>query len=706
MRFAVDTGGTFTDLVLEDDAGALRLFKSPTTPNDPLRGVLDVVGVAAENLEFSAEELLGQGTLFIHGTTRATNAILTGSTARTAFLVTEGHPDILLFREGGRSDPFNWTQPFPEPYVPRALTFQVPERIGSQGEVVAALDEERVVDVTRTLKEEQIEAVAVCFLWAPVNSTHEERVGELLDEHLPGVPYTLSHELNPALREYRRASSTAIDASLKPLMTDYLQGLTSRLEEAGFGGRVLVVTSAGGVLDAGDIARAPIHSLGSGPAMAPVAGRYYSELDGEQESALVADTGGTSFDVSLVRRGRIPFTRETWLGPQFLGHMTGFPSIDVRSIGAGGGSIAWVDSGGLLHVGPQSAGADPGPVCYGQGGTEPTATDAALTLGYVDPDFFLGGTMQLALEPAQEAIAAKVGEPLGLGLEEAAAAMLELATEHMARAIEEITVNQGIDPRTAVLVGGGGAAGLNAVAIARRLGCPLLIIPEVAAVLSAAGALMSDLTSDFGATYPTLTKDFDLEGVNETLAGLVERCEAFIAGPGAGSLDSQIELAAEARYPHQNWEIEVPLRAEQFAADDVEQLRQDFHTRHEEIFAINDPESAVEVVAWRARVRCRLRESESRQVLTQRATHQPPATRRAYFRDAGEVDAAVRLFDSLEPGESLSGPALIESPTTTVVIEPGATVTRSDTGSLTIEPGGVARASSAAVAAQAGEGSS
>ena len=698
MRFAVDTGGTFTDLVLEDDAGALRLFKSPTTPDDPIRGVLDVVDVAAESLDLSAQELLGKGTLFIHGTTRATNAILTGSTARTAFLVTKGHPDILLFREGGRSDPFNWTQPFPEPYVPRALTFEVPERIGSQGEIVDALDEERVIEIASELQEREIEAVAVCFLWSPVNPAHEARTGELLAERLPGVPFTLSHELNPALREYRRSSSTAIDASLKPLMTDYMDGLTSRLEDAGFGGRVLVVTSAGGVLDAHDIARAPIHSLGSGPAMAPVAGRYYSGLDAEQDSAVVADTGGTSFDVSLVRRGRIPSTRETWLGPQFLGHMTGFPSIDVRSIGAGGGSIAWVDSGGLLHVGPQSAGADPGPVCYGQGGTGPTVTDAALTLGYVDPGFFLGGTMKLAPEPAAAAIASQVGEPLGLGVEEAAAAILELATEHMARAIEEITVNQGIDPRTAALVGGGGAAGLNAVAIARRLSSPVLIIPEVAAVLSAAGALMSDLTSDFGATHPTLTKDFDLEGVNATLAGLVERCDQFIAGPGEGSLESQIELAAEARYPHQNWEIEVPLRIERFGVDDVEQLRQDFHTRHEEIFAINDPESAVEVVGWRARVRCRLRESESRQVLAQQASHEPAATRRAYFRDAGEVDAAVRHFDSLEPGEPLEGPALIESPTTTVVIEPGATAERSESGSLRIQPG-----AGPAVATQADE---
>ena len=284
-------------------------------------------------------------------------------------------------------------------------------------------------------------------------------MGELLAEHLPEVACTLSHQLNPTLREYRRASSTCIDASLKPLMRGYLHGLKRRLREAGFAGRVLMVTSQGGMMDADDVAEAPIHAIGSGPAMAPVAGRHYAALDAATDTAVVADTGGTSYDVSLVRQGRIPWTRETWLGQRFRGHMTGFPSVDVKSIGAGGGSIGWVDAGGLLHCGPQSAGSKPGPACYGTGGVEPTVTDCALLLGYIDPAFFLGGAMRLDLDAARHALASRVASPLGLGLEEAAAAVLALATEKMVGAIEEITINQGIDPRSAVLIGGGGAAG-------------------------------------------------------------------------------------------------------------------------------------------------------------------------------------------------------------------------------------------------------
>src|SRR5581483_7888409 len=471
MRFAVDTGGTFTDLVVEDDDGVLHLFKSPTRPDDPVRGVLDVLDVAAGEL---GDDLLARGAVFVHATTRAINAVLTGTTARTAFLTTGGHPDVLLFREGGRTDPFNFTRPYPQPYLPRSLTFEVPERIDAEGEVVEPLDEEAVVSICSRLRELGVEAVGVCLLWSIANPAHEQRVGELLEEHLPGVPYTLSHRLNPSIREYRRASSTCIDASLKPVMSEYLRSLEGRLRDAGFAGRVLMVTSAGGVLDAAAVAEAPIHSLGSGPAMAPVAG-----------------PGRTSYDVSLVRRGRIPWTRETWLGEPFFGHMTGFPSVDVKSIGAGGGSIGWVDEGGLLHVGPESAGSAPGPACYGRGGVRPTVTDAALALGYLDPDYFLGGAMRLDAAAASAALREHVAEPLGLSVEDAAAAMLRVATELMVRAIEEITLHQGIDPRSAVLVGGGGAAGLNSVAIARRLGCPQLIVPAVGPALSAAGALIS-----------------------------------------------------------------------------------------------------------------------------------------------------------------------------------------------------------------------
>lgn len=693
MRFSADTGGTFTDLVIEDDDGRLLFFKSPTTPDDPVQGILDACGQAAASLNLDVRALLGRGEFFVHATTRAINAILTGTTARTAFLTTAGHPDILLLREGGRQK-FNLVQEFPEPYVPRSLTFELAERIDSGGNVVRPLDEAAVVATAARLRDLGVEAVAVCLLWSIANPAHELRVGELLAEHLPGVPVTLSHRLNPTLREYRRASSAAIDASLKPVMTGYLGSLQRRLREAGFGGRLLLVTSNGGVLDAAAVAEAPIHAIRSGPAMAPVAGRHYAGREAGADTLVVADTGGTSYDVSLVRRGRIPWTRETWLGAEFDSHMTGFPSIDVRSIGAGGGSIAWTDDGGLLHVGPRSAGAVPGPVCYGRGGTEPTVTDASLVLGHIDPAFFLGGAMPLDVGAARAALAAQVGRRLGLTAHEAASAVIRVVTENMVQLIEEISLNQGVDPREAVLVGGGGAAGLNAVAIARRLGCGLVIIPEVGPVLSAVGALLSDLTTDFDAMFMTTSGRFDRDGANRVLAGLEERCRGFIDGPGAGSIASAVELSAQVRYPSEIWELEVPLRMARFASEaDVDDLRRDFDATHQEVFGTSDPGSPIVVIGWRGRARCRYREASavgSVPGAVARPACGHDGERPAWFAGFGLVDALVRHLDDLGPGERVAGPAIIESPVTTVVVDPGALVERSPSGSLLIWPWGEA----------------
>ena len=686
MRMAVDIGGTFTDLIVEDDDGQLWLRKASTTPDDPAQGLLDVLEVAAQDMGLTRRHLLGRGEFLIHGTTRAINAILTGTTARTAYLTTRGHRDVLLIREGGR-EKFNLHEDFPEPYIPRRLTFEITERIGSQGEVVVPLDEVAAVETIRRLAELEIEAVAVCLLWSIANPDHELRIGELLDEHLPDVPYTLSHQLNPAMREYRRGSSAAIDASLKPIMTHYLANLEQRLRDAGFAGRLLMITSGGGVMDLDAVAKAPIHLINSGPAMAPVAGRYYGEKDAESDTVVVADTGGTSYDVGLVRRGMIPFTRETWIGKEWTGHITGFPSIDVRSIGAGGGSIAWVDEGGFLKVGPQSAGAAPGPACYGRGGTEPTVTDASVVLGFIDPDYFLGGSMKLDVDRARTTIDERIASRLGMTVPEAASAIMQVVTEKMVQLIEELALNQGVDPRTAVLIGGGGAAGLNSVALARRLGARKVVIPETGAALSAFGGLLSLLSAEYSMTFVTSSDEFDYEGANRVLDGLLRQCQDFIDGPGAGAKKSTIHLSAEMRYPTQVWDLEVPLRVSRFAGpEDVEQLRQDLHAMKQEVFGSSNPSSPATVVTWRARVSCPLRDSE---IGRPRSTDSHPATnghRKVYFPRAGLVDAPVRYFETLATGERLVGPAIIESPVTTVVVDPGATVERSPLGSLLINP--------------------
>lgn len=686
MRLSIDTGGTFTDLVVEDDSGRLAIYKSPTTPNDPLQGILNVVDRAADAMQLSREGLLRATGTLIHGTTRATNAILTHTTAKTAFITTKGHPDVLTLRMGGRSDAFNHTREYPEAYVPRELTFEVDERIDYNGTVVSELQEASVQSIAAALAELHVEAAGVCLLWSIANGAHELQVRELLLGQLPGLQITLSHQLSPVIREYYRASAACIDASLKPLMTQYLQGLRAALGANGFGGRLLVASVAGGLLEPEWLANAPIHSINSGPAMAPAAGLYYAQADSDRPTAVVIDTGGTSFDVSVIRDGHIPRTKEMWLGERHTGHATGLPSIDVRTTGAGGGSIARVDSGGLLRVGPDSAGAVPGPVCYGLGGTLVTVTDAAMVLGYLDPARLAQFGISVATKSAAEAIASQIGEPLGLDLHSAAEAVIRVVTEHMVHAIEEVTVEQGIDPRSAVLVAGGGAAGFNIVSIAARLGCTQLLVPQACAALSAVGGLMCDVAVEYASAMYTETSQFDCDAVNSVLEGLETRCSDAMSNSGSAERERRTEFLADARYVGQVWEIELPLRRSRFSTlGDVELLREDFHTLHEQIFAVRDPNSPIEIVGWRARVSSPVERPLELQL---HAELEPRISdeRKIFVRGEGLRPVPVWSSSSLAEGKSLSGPALLELPGTTVLLEPGWVARRAPTGTIAISP--------------------
>ncbi|HET6509087.1 MAG TPA: hydantoinase/oxoprolinase family protein [Baekduia sp.] len=682
-RISVDIGGTFTDLVLAEATGTIHVGKAPTKHARVFEGIWDALRMVAEKLDMPAANLLRDCEAFVYASTRATNAILEGKTARTALLTTEGFPDTLVLREGGKQAAFDFRTPYPEPYVPRRLTFEIRERITSEGEVAVPLDEQRSRTTLRGLAARRIEAIAVCLLWSPVNAEHEIALGRLIDEELPGVPYTLSHQLNPILREYRRASSTAIDASLKPLMEDHLRGLEADLVDAGFAGRLLAAVSSGGVTPFDELMRRPIYSVRSGPALAPVAGQAEVAADGADGDLIVCDTGGTSFDVSVVRDGRIKLTRETWLGERFTGHLTGLSSVDARSIGAGGGSIAWIDAGGLLRVGPQSAGSEPGPACYGRGGTLPTVTDAAAVVGYLDPDFFLGGRMRLDLDTARAALG-ELAIALDRSIEETAIAILAVANEHMVGAIQDITVNEGIDPRESLVVAGGGAAGMNIVKIARELGCRRVFVPRAAGALSAVGAHHSDLVSEVSVSEYARSDIPDLETLNARLAELDASLDALqrdLGGRGVSRFDRAFSV--EARYLNQIWELQIPVADRRLDEAAVERLVEGFHEEHERVFAVRDGGAAVEFMLWRGR----LIGERGRSVLTM--GRDPGAnghgTRPVFFADAGLLPATIVHGPSAPLGSVIEGPAVIEEPTTTVVVYPDSRATVTDEGNYMIE---------------------
>lgn len=672
-RISVDTGGTFTDIVVLDPGGQLHIGKALTTPERIFRGMEGGLGVVAGALGLTVVDLLGQAETLIYGTTRAINAVVTKRTAKTAFLTTRGFKDTLTFKEGGKHGPHDYSYDYPDPYIPRRRSFEITERIGAEGDIVLPLDEAQARGVIAMLAERGFEAVAVSLLWSIANPAHELAVGALLEEMLPGVPYTLSHQLVPILREYRRASATAIDASLKPLMQRHLREMADDLRAAGFRGDLLVSTSVGGCQAVEALVARPIHTLKSGPAMAPVAGRAVCAQEGLPGNAIVCDTGGTTFDVGLVRDGGLVYTRDSWLGPRWLGDIIGTSTVDVRSIGAGGGSIAWIDPGGLLRVGPQSAGSVPGPACYGRGGEQPTVTDAALVLGYIDPGYFNGGRMTLDAAAAHRVVGT-LAERLGRSVDDTAAAIMTIADELMIKAIGEITVNEGLNPRESVVVAGGGAAGFNIMAIARELGCATVVLPRLAAALSAVGMQHSDIVFEATRSRFTDTSGFDVAGVNAALDAIETELAGFHHGlSGAAGARVRTELLVEARYRAQVWELDAKLPAPRIRGpEDVAALAEAFHQAHERVYAVRDEGSPVEFVNWKGRIAITLFEPPPPQG-REAAPYAPDPDRLRPCHFAGHARAPTPIFrgERLRPGARIAGPAIIEEATTTIVVPPG-----------------------------------
>lgn len=687
-HLSIDIGGTFTDLFLRDSDGQTRSVKTPSTHHDLTDGVLQVLDKAAEAEGVSRSALLEQTEQIVHGTTIATNAILENETAQTALLCTDGFRDTLMFRRGGRENAFEVHVDYPDPYIPRSLTYGVTERINAEGEIVTQLDEERAIEAIETAVTEGCEAIAVSLLWAHVNPIHERRIGTLIEEYAPELDYSLSHRVNPVIREYRRTSATAIDASLKGPIAGYLATLRDRLEASGFEKEPLLITANGGVMQFDGVADLPIWSVDSGPTMLPSAGMKISryETGTETPNVISLDMGGTSLDMSLVRGGDISRTRDAEVADSILG----VEKVDVRSIGSGGGSIAWVDEGGLLHVGPESAGSSPGPVCYGKGGERPTITDAALVLGYVSKNQQLGGEMSLDFEAAKDAIETQIADPLGLSAIEAAYTIYATANQDMVTGMREVTIERGIDPRKYTISGGGGALGLHVVPLARELGVEEILLPREAGVICALGGSYSDLRRDFSATEQTKSSEFDLDTVNDRLASLTQQSVAFFDRVDADESDRDLTYYTEARYTQQAWEVEVAIPSPPFDEERVEEMVERFHETHEETYGYRMGDQDIEFIQWRVEANSQIGDRLAGTPLE--GADEPAAgverdREPAYF---GSELIETPRYDgpSLAANHAVDGPAIVEAKNTTIVLPPESRLEVSEYGNYCISTDG------------------
>ena len=683
MRISIDTGGTFTDLVCEDKKNKLKVFKVPTTPENPSIGILDGLKQIATSYEKNFKEFLSDVDTIIHGTTHAINAILTNKIAKTAFLCTKGHPDTLLFREGGRIEIFNFTVEYPDPYVPRSLTFEIPERTNYDGSISENLDINYLKKIILKLKKLKIESVAVCLLWSTINPSHEKQIGEVIKKELPNIPFSLSHEVNPTLREYRRASSTCINASLKPIMSKYLKKLKELLFLNGFNGEFLMITSQGGIKDINSIMEFPIHLINSGPSMAPVAGNFYLKKNKHFKQGIVTDLGGTTFDISLIKNNKIPRTRETWIGEKYRGHMTGFSSIDIRSIGAGGGSIAWIDKGGMLHVGPESAGANPGPVCYDKGGEKTTVTDAALVLGILNSDFFLGGKIKLNKNLALKSIK-NISQKLGLNEYDTALSILDVVTQNMAQEIKSLTIHQGINPSESLIIAGGGASGINILNLAKNLGCKSIIIPDMGPVISASGAVIAELTDEFSITYPSKLNNLDLKLTNKILKELFNKCNNFAKINVKNSISHKIDFFIEAKLTDQVWEIEVPIKLNKKFSINKELIKKEFNKKYLSLFEVVDLDSEIEIIQWNAKISCKT----SRTNLFKEREFSKKSKlnyRNVYIKNEGFKKIKILNFNQLIYDKIYKGPNVIETQFTSIFIDRSSEIKLNKNNSLEIK---------------------
>ncbi|EFK08413.1 hydantoinase/oxoprolinase [delta proteobacterium NaphS2] len=669
FRMSIDTGGTFTDAFSVDEKGHLVTAKVPTNPTDLHIGSRGAIEELARKNNLELREFLGQVTSLIHGTTQGTNTIITRSGPKIGLICTQGQRDTIGLRRVPRDNMWDWRKPCPEPLVPRYLRREVVERIDAKGNVLVPLDEDSVRKAVSYLKEMAVEAIVVTLLFSFLRPDHEERIGEIINEEFPGIDVTLSYTMTSELGEYERTSTAIINAYVAPDIRKYIDSATIWLKQNGFRGQFLFMQNNGGVATAEIVKAIPANLAISGPAAGPSAAIFLGNLHGNV-NVLSVDMGGTSCDISIVDKQNVVTKSQSLIDE----YRFSLPVVDVSAIGAGGGSIAWFDTSDTLRIGPKSAGADPGPACYGKGGEEATITDANLVLGYIDPDYFLGGKMKLRKDLAEKAVKEKVADKLGLSVTEAAAAIYKVANTVMANGVSTTFTRRGYDPRDFVLCAGGGAASLCAVRIAEELKISRVMVGKYAPVYCAFGMLAVDLKHDYSMFYHIPGDFLDVERVKAIYEKMEAEGIAVLEREGVPQSQQVLQRTVKIRYFGQFRQIEVPWPNGEITRDLINVGVANFHKKHDEMFGSSDENFPIEFYGFGLTALGKMSEIKVAKLINggENPSQALKEERDVYFDEAnGFVRTNVYDGDKMERGNIVLGPCIIEEKMTNIVIPQG-----------------------------------
>lgn len=683
-RLGVDAGGTFTDFVLADDKGNIHLFKATSTPEDGTRAIAEGFAQIAEKLGRPMADILAETELCVNGTTVGLNALIQHKGVKTGLICTAGHEDSLEIRLGHKEEGYRYDAEYPPAkiLVERHLRVPVRERVLSDGSIRTPLHEEDVRAACRLFQREGVQAVAVSFLWSVANDGHERRAAEIVREMLPGLYVSVGIEVFPQMREYTRTSTAVVNAYLGPVLKAYVERIDQFYRERGTRVPVRYFQSNGGMAARDVMVSRAVNAINSGPASAPMAGSYVTQPLGIK-NFITVDMGGTSFDITLTHDGKTNVNKDI----DFLRYRIGTPMIQVETLGAGGGSIAWIDTMGVLNVGPQSAGASPGPACYKRGGALPAVTDANVALGYLNPEYLLGGRLPIDAVASRQAIEQHIATPLDISVEKAAYGIFRIVNNNMVNGIRRVSIERGYDPRDFALIGAGGATGLHITALAQEIGCRTVLVPKLASGLCAFGQILSDIKYNYMAATPIrLDGRYDLAKLEEKFQSLETDAVAALLAEGIPRDRIAFKRSIDMRYVGQVHECTVDIGDMQVNDANLPAITQRLHDLHKQLFTYSEPDSLVEIVNIESTVYGKtallLPPRQARGGKVQMALR----TRRQMIFAADGSSTLTPVYDGEQLGadDQIQGPAVIEEPTTTIVVNPGWTARLDDSGTYVI----------------------